>query len=52
MTPIGTLIRNSQCQLTVVTRYPPITGPNAGPAIAATPQIPSAVPRRWGGNSS
>jgi hypothetical protein len=28
---------------------PPMTGPSAAPRPAVAPQMPSAMPRRWGG---
>ena len=33
--PIGTLIRNNQCQLTDVTSQPPTVGPTAGATMTA-----------------
>ncbi len=50
-TPNGTDTRNTRCQLTGP-RRPPITSPRNEPAIAATPLIPSAVPRCRGGKAS
>ena len=50
-TPNGTETRNTRCQLSGPSR-PPITRPRNEPAIAATPLIPSAVPRWSAGNAS
>src|ERR1019366_4486783 len=50
--PIGTLIKNSQCQLAEVTSHPPSVGPTAGATMAAIPHMAMARPWRSRGNNS
>ena len=52
MMPMGTFTRKSHRQPISVITVPPSTGPIAGAAITATPQIPSARPRSSGSKSS
>ena len=49
--PTGTLTTNTARQSTTASS-PPISRPRNEPAIAATWLIPSAMPRRSGGNAS
>lgn len=52
ITPIGTLIRKTQCQEAYSTSTPPTTGPSAIPETEIAPQIPTALPRSSGGKAS
>ena len=50
--PIGTLSQKIHCQEIPSTTAPPTNGPIATPSPLIPPQIPSAAPRRSGGNAS
>src|SRR5262245_44960544 len=48
-TPIGTLMKKIQLQLTFSVRRPPTSGPIASASAETPAQIPIAAPRRRGG---
>ena len=50
-TPTGTLIQNTQRQLTC-TSAPPITGPRAAPRAPSADQVPRALGRTGGGTAA